>query len=241
MLTRTPSKVYANANNKHSFPKIAPLYPGTPEIPDDYRSVYDKKTPIKQEEEDTVSPATGSPKPRAKPRARAKPRRTMSDEDDEVPLPEELYDSDEGTPKKRRRTAKKKSTAAADILHPPSTPPAQAIKAEPTDSGDNMMQKSTGPASRTRGIKRDYTIMEAVRSDDEDELDQDAAVEDTDHQAAEEELAAAFEAADAEDAAFAVEGVSALGLVEYNGGHDVSGGGLNGVSQSHQTTIWTNT
>ncbi|KAI1615350.1 hypothetical protein EDD36DRAFT_462866 [Exophiala viscosa] len=242
MLTKTPSKIYSKANNKHNFSPIEPLYPGTPEIPDDYRSLYDKKTPNKQEEGATVSPGTGSPKPRGKPRARAKPRRTMTD-DEEEQLPEDLYDSDEGTPKKRRRTTKKKAATAVDLnppvvdLNPPLTPPGQAIKVEPTEDGDNMIYDSTGPASRTRGIKRDYTIMETMPSDDEGEADgaQDAAADDDDDfdgandLATHDELLAPFDAADSEDASATVEGVSAMELGEYGAAEAVAGGGVDNL------------
>jgi len=156
-----------------------------------------------------------------------------------------LYDSDEGTPKKRRRTTKKKSTTAVDLnppavdLNPPLTPPAQAIKVEPTEDGDNEMQDSTGPASRTRGIKRDYTIMETMPSDDEEEETgaQDAAAEDDDEfdgandAATHDELLAPFDAAGAEVSTATVEGVSAMGLDEYGAAANVAGGDGIGVSQ----------
>ncbi|KAK4942651.1 hypothetical protein LTR10_017598 [Elasticomyces elasticus] len=228
MLTKTPSKVYNNASNQRNYSPITPLYPGTPEISDDHRSVYDKKTPGTQEEENTVSPGTGSPKPRAKARARAKPRRTMTD-DEEEQFPEDLYDSEEGTPKKRRRTAKRKSTTAVD-LNPPLTPPAQAIKVEPTEDGDNMMQDFTGPASRTRGIKRNYAITENMPTDDEGEEDgaQDAAADDVDDfeaaddPATQEELSATFDAAGIADATAA----------QYSDASGVHGGGASNFQMS---------
>ncbi|KAK5382378.1 hypothetical protein LTR20_005987 [Exophiala xenobiotica] len=166
MVTRTPSKVYANANNKRTFEPIPPLYAASPNAAtSEYRSVYDRVQTIKPED-------TGSPVPKAKARVRnTGRRRTMSEEDDDnEALPEDLYDSEEGTPKKRRRTTKPKRSVANND-NPPSTPPQQAINVKTESSG--TIEGSAGPARRTRGIKHNYELMDPMFDDADADADAD--------------------------------------------------------------------
>jgi hypothetical protein len=179
MVSRTPSKVYANPDNKHSFDAVTPMHAGTPRVPDVYKSIYDKS---ERTEEDTPL----KPKARARARARGKGKgRRMSDEDDEdEPVPE-LYDSDEDVytaPKKRRRTTKTAGPEGELAANLPSTPPSQVIKAEGAgQSSATALTASSvsrlgspGPSRRTRGIKRDYSIMAAIPSESGDDAENNA-------------------------------------------------------------------
>ncbi len=180
MVSRTPSKVYANANNKHSFDEITPMHPGTPQVPDVYKSIYDsdKGDNVVKTEEDTPV----KPKPKARSRAKGKGRARMSEEDDdEDEAAPELYDSEDGdyaAPKKRRRPTKATVRGRQLAGNPPSTPPSQVIKTE--DAGQSSATALTGgstsshlgspgPSRRTRGIKRDYSLMAAIPSESGDE------------------------------------------------------------------------
>ncbi len=165
MVTRTPSKVYANANNKRTFEPIPPLYTASPNVSTEYRSVYDRVPVIKAED-------TGSPIPKSKARVRNSGRRqTMSeDEEDNDILTEDLYDSEDGTPKKRRRTTKSKRSAA-HTNNPPSTPPQRGINVKAESSG--TIEGSAGPARRTRGIKHNYALMDPTFDDADAEAEED--------------------------------------------------------------------
>ncbi|KIW13775.1 hypothetical protein PV08_08966 [Exophiala spinifera] len=191
MLTKTPSKVYGNVTPKRIFESIKPLYAGSPNANGgENRSVYEK---VKVEER-------GSPTLQVKGRMRTggRARDISDDEEDDDTLPETLYDSDV-SPKKKRRTAKKKSSASmndlpatpeqatktkstASINDPPPTPmtpltpatPKQAVKG----AGQNSVSRiapSTPPSRRTRGIKRDYTLIDTVLDDMDADIDRDDA------------------------------------------------------------------
>lgn len=167
MLTKTPSKVYGNATPRRTFESIEPLYAGSPNASGgDTRSVYERAASIKVEE-------SGSPTPQLKGRMRTGGRaRNMSDdEEDEDLLPETLYDS-EASPKKKRRTTKTKK-ASATIGNPPATPE-QAVKGM-GESSISTVEQTTGPSRRTRGIKRDYTLMDPAFDDMDADVDQDDA------------------------------------------------------------------
>lgn len=241
MITKTPSKIYNNANNKRVLEPITPMHPGTPEVPDEYKSIYDKSKATPQDGES--APA----KPKA--RGRAKARRNMSDEDDEdEPLPE-LFDSDgdTGVPvKKRRRVAKPKGASAAmEVDDPPSTPSSQMIKVEPESASSIKIEQeeasiindtagnSVGPASRTRGLKRDYAVLQRLPSDDETEEegsesedadDDDVPVDD------DEELIRALLTADAEDTGSAATWTPQFPLVGHASYGQVQ---MNGVAQAN--------
>ncbi|KIW44218.1 uncharacterized protein PV06_05245 [Exophiala oligosperma] len=167
MLTKTPSKVYGNVTPKRTFDRIEPLYTGSPNANADTRSVYEKAASIKVEED-------GSPTPQGKGRMRTGGRtRNMSDDDDDEedddPVPETLYDSDASPKKKRRATKSKKvDTSAVDL---PATPERKVE--ESGESSISTIEQSTGPSRRTRGIKRDYTLMDPVLDDMDADVDQD--------------------------------------------------------------------
>jgi hypothetical protein len=121
-------------------------------------------------------PAAFAAKTKGKARAKNKSRRTnMSDEEDEE-MPN-LYDSDSeyGSPKKRRRSSarSKRKTAAskASAEDPLALSEATTLAAPVEDTQvHNVMVKleeeDSGPATRTRGVKRDYSRMAALSSDE---------------------------------------------------------------------------
>ncbi|KIW68073.1 hypothetical protein PV04_04042 [Phialophora macrospora] len=121
-------------------------------------------------------PAVFAAKAKGKARGKTKYRRNnMSDEEDEdIP---NLYDSDSeyGSPKKRRRSSarSKRKTAAskAPAEDPLALSEATTLAAPVEDTQvHNVMvkveQEDSGPATRTRGVKRDYSQMAALSSDE---------------------------------------------------------------------------
>lgn len=177
MVTKTPSKVYANANNKIKFEPISPIYPGdTPDIEEkdeedgEPKSIYDKPKAVRKKAK-KETPEPRKPKGKGKPRARG----DVSDEDEEEETVPELYDSDEDfttSKKKRRTTNTRKSKAAAtkavtaaqqEIF---STPTKQAVRTQEEPEVKVEEEDIAGPATRTRGVKRDYSVMAAPSDDD---------------------------------------------------------------------------
>lgn len=178
MVTKTPSKVYANTPSKAKYEPVVPMYTGSPDAAGQELSLYDRPKKGRSQEEEGQSP-------KGKSRARAKSsRRNLSDGDEDAePLPE-LYDSDGDfeTPKKRQRKSKaaigfNAAQAAAGLQDYLSTPTKQTIKAEEVDESNlgTVADESGGPATRTRGIKRDYSVMDANFSEEEAEHESNAA------------------------------------------------------------------
>lgn len=178
MVTKSPSKVYAMANNKHKFPPIAPLHPGSPNIKtegEEAKPVVEnsnKATPKKEKKEKA--------KPKGKGKAKARGRTSSEDEDEDL-IPD-LYDTDEdfGIPAKatkKRRTNKqgKAKKTASKQQEPLALMPAEVPE---TDSQDNITIKVeeeedfAGPATRTRGVKRNYSTMAADNSDEEQDFNE---------------------------------------------------------------------
>ncbi|KAJ9604636.1 hypothetical protein H2200_010750 [Cladophialophora chaetospira] len=116
---------------------------------------------------------------RAKPKSRNRRRGNMSDEDDEEPIPE-LYDSESeySVPKKRRRTAAKsrrrtpasKGPAAAAALTESESEVTLPVRVQGEQDDDNVAikieEEESGPATRTRGVKRDYSQMAEPSSEE---------------------------------------------------------------------------
>ncbi|KAL2412721.1 hypothetical protein ABEF95_005199 [Exophiala dermatitidis] len=142
MITRTPSKVYTTATPKHKLESFSPMYTGSPEHSDMETTLYDHGE-------------EGSPSPM--------PKGNTHDP----------YDSDGDdfvSPKKKARKSKTgiRSMASKTMQEPPSTPKAQTIKVEQGDDSISTFSDDTGgPATRTRGIKRDYSAMQATSSEEE--------------------------------------------------------------------------
>ncbi|KIW99390.1 uncharacterized protein Z518_11378 [Rhinocladiella mackenziei CBS 650.93] len=178
MVTKEPSKIYASANNKHSFDQVPPMHPGTPEVKTrEFTSIYDKSNasvPAENEDE-AKDKAKVKAKAKGKGKGRCKTRRNMSDDDDdeEDDLVPELYDTDDweyGHKKKRIRRVRAKNikTGPDAMLF---TPTGQIVKVEDTRSAvSTKVDDSAGPATRTRGVKHDYSITEAGASDEEAEI-----------------------------------------------------------------------
>ncbi|KAJ4511018.1 hypothetical protein HRR75_005714 [Exophiala dermatitidis] len=142
MITRTPSKVYTTATPKHKLESFSPMYTGTPEHSDMETTLYDH-----------VEEGSPSPMPKGN--------------------THDPYDSDGDefvSPKKKARKSKAGicSRASKTMQKPPSTPQAQTIKVEQGDDSISTFSDDTGgPATRTRGIKRDYSAMQATSSEEE--------------------------------------------------------------------------
>ena len=136
----------------------------------------EEKTPEKITSKKEPVKAKGTAKGKSKGR-----RNNMSDDDDDEPVPD-LYDSDEdyGAPKKKRRTSAKPKKQTIATKAPAEAPPVDSEEialpvAEPVDDlnaeGEVTVKvedadEETGPATRTRGIKRDYSMMAAPSSDE---------------------------------------------------------------------------
>ncbi|EXJ91505.1 hypothetical protein A1O3_00053 [Capronia epimyces CBS 606.96] len=175
MVTKPPSKVYPNAVSKNKYESVSPMYSGSPEPMTKDCSIYGR--PKRNPSEDAEESAKGKGKARAK-----FSRHGMSEEDEDEESVPELYDSDEDdyvTKKKARKSKGKATKVKAEVQDPPSTPIGQTIKAEQSDESkfSAIAAEVVGPASRTRGIKRDYAVMEATPSEDEAEKVQTAAGE----------------------------------------------------------------
>lgn len=197
MVTKSPSKIYgSSANPRQKLPYIPPMFPdGTSTMRakeeedsgEEKSSIYNRsrrhlpsrivKVEEGTKEDDTGDMAKTTPakaKPKPKPKPKGKSRRNMSDDEDDEQAPE-LYDSDDDeyrTSKKRRQSGAKKATpskakasgskASKRSLDAQASPEV-TVKVEDTDEVDC-------PAARTRGVKRDYTMMTGSDEFDE-ELD----------------------------------------------------------------------
>ncbi|OCT45594.1 hypothetical protein CLCR_01515 [Cladophialophora carrionii] len=135
-------------------------------------------------------PAKLAARAKAKTRGKTKARRNNMSDDEEEEVPN-LYDSDSeyGSPKKRRRSlarSKRKMPATKASVEDPlalSEATTLAAPVEDTQVDDVMVkveaEEDSGPATRTRGVKRDYSQMAAPSSDEgELEVDQQAQVVD---------------------------------------------------------------
>ncbi|EXJ61011.1 hypothetical protein A1O7_05164 [Cladophialophora yegresii CBS 114405] len=128
-------------------------------------------------------PAKFASRAKAKTRGKGKGRRNNMSDDEEEEVPN-LYDSDSeyGSPKKRRRSSarsKRKTPAAKAAVDDPlalSEATTLAAPIEDPQAEDAMIkveEEDSGPAMRTRGVKRDYSQMAAPSSDEgEAELEQ---------------------------------------------------------------------
>ncbi|ETI24134.1 hypothetical protein G647_03503 [Cladophialophora carrionii CBS 160.54] len=134
-------------------------------------------------------PAKLAARAKAKTRGKTKARRNNMSDDEEEEVPN-LYDSDSeyGSPKKRRRSSarskRKMPATKASVEDPLALSEATTLAApiEDTQVDDVMVKveaEDSGPATRTRGVKRDYSQMAAPSSDEgEPEVDQQAQVVD---------------------------------------------------------------
>ncbi|KIX99273.1 uncharacterized protein Z520_04849 [Fonsecaea multimorphosa CBS 102226] len=184
MVTKEPSKIYTNAGNNVEVEQVAPMYPEAPNVGEGEEkvSLYDKpkrsrKKKVPAEEEEAVKKEA---KTKAKGKGKAKGRRNHAndEEDDNEPVPD-LYDSDDEyhAPKKRRsgkRKPKKEALAEASAAIPDEAIPATAtpikVPVADKDADVKLEEEALGsPARRTRGIKRDYSVMAALSDDEAEE------------------------------------------------------------------------
>ena len=124
--------------------------------------------PVKEE---MNSPVKSAAKPKSKAKAKNKGRRNDMSDEEEGDVPD-LYDSDSeySSPKKRRRTVAKPKAKANATKTPDAAPPSPATTPAENTEEDNVVVKveeeESGPATRTRGVKRDYSLMATPSSDE---------------------------------------------------------------------------
>ncbi|KIW92921.1 uncharacterized protein Z519_06770 [Cladophialophora bantiana CBS 173.52] len=189
MVTKEPSKIYGSAGNKVVEP-IPPMFPGSPTAKredegEDKSSLYEKPKRAKKEATKAAAPAkkeSTASKGKGKAKGKGRRRNAKDEDDDNEPVPE-LFDSDDEYPpprKRRNNTGSKKKDAAreelATILEEAISPAVEDTKVDDDIAVKVEEEELGGPARRTRGIKRDYSIM-AAPSDDEAEVDDEAEAE----------------------------------------------------------------
>ena len=140
----------------------------------------DDKEKVEGAQVNTVekNPTKSATQPRTRAKGKSRGRRgNMSDEDDDEEVPE-LYDSEPGytPPRKRRRTAAKPRRKASPAKGPsisPLTPSPSTNLPPPVEEAQANSppvkieeEEDSGPATRTRGVKRDYSQMAALSSDE---------------------------------------------------------------------------
>ncbi|OAP57785.1 hypothetical protein AYL99_08523 [Fonsecaea erecta] len=196
MVTKEPSKIYTTTANNVKLEEVPPMFPDARNVKEegdgeDKGSIYDKPKRVRVKKEvPAVTEAEGTPikkelKPKGKGKGKAKGRRQYTnDEDDNEPMPD-LYDSDDEYPaprKRRNNNSKSKmreAFAEASMATPQEATPSfvsPAIPEKPNTNKDVAIkveeEELTGPPRRTRGIKRDYSVM-VGGSEDEAEVDEE--------------------------------------------------------------------
>ncbi|OQU98638.1 hypothetical protein CLAIMM_04390 [Cladophialophora immunda] len=172
MVTKEPSKIYTNAGNKVKLEPIAPMFPEAPvakEDGDGEASIYDK--PKRSRKKETVQDKDGQAKkePKAKGKAKGKAK-DLSDSDDEYPAPKKRRHN--SSKSKKKEAVAKASATLPDAAIPSAVSPIQSPGAEKNVAVKLEEEELAGPARRTRGIKRDYSVM-AAPSDDDAEFDEE--------------------------------------------------------------------
>jgi hypothetical protein len=213
MVTRSPSKIYGTSGKPRvKLEHVAPLFPnGTTAVrvkqedgaEEQQLSIYDRaqRATNRLLDANDEDPAEKSPRKKAAPKmgpaaspgkgkgvrkSKANMGNLSDDEEEEIP---ELYDSDSeyGSPtKKKRRTAKVKKRASAMATEEVDAEPATAQAGEEEGVAIKIEEEESGPAARTRGVKRDYSQMTAASSDEaepeqvEQEMDSRMAIDGAD-------------------------------------------------------------
>lgn len=182
-VAKTPSKVYSNANNTHYYEPVLPLYADTPKYEEDAVSLY-AKAPMTPAGEWSDSPEPTSSKSafrsatkantkvlaKSAARSKGKGRKrggAMSDEDEEDMAMPVLYDdSDEDYPAPPKKKAKTTCAKVEKTINPnkgfallPATTSEPLIKTEDEEVVITEEPSPSGPARRTRGLKRNYTLL----------------------------------------------------------------------------------
>jgi hypothetical protein len=183
-VAKTPSKVYSNANNTHYYEPVLPLYADTPKPVENAVSLYAKApmtpagdlsdSPEPTPSKSAVKSATkvntkASGKSAAKSKGKGRKRGGgMSDEDDEdMPMPVLYDESDEDYPAPPKKKAKTTRRAKVEkTINPnkgfallPANPSEPLIKTEDEEVLATAEPSPSGPARRTRGVKRNYTLL----------------------------------------------------------------------------------
>lgn len=197
--TKTASTVYNNGNPVLEYEYVMPLYTETPKHVSNPAMFYSKAgmTPTPtgpsvsefssdcQQTTPTKTATKRSGKARSSARSKGKGRARggeMSDDDEDVFMAALDGDSDDdyGAPPKKKTKAtrrvkvEKNGTSNGVALSP-------AIKTEGEDVAMNEEVSPNGPASRTRGVKQDYSMLgngdgddDAIQSENETVIDHEA-------------------------------------------------------------------